>query len=46
MMSEAEAGLWGIGFGLAVPLNIAVGERLDIAKPERSPSQALAANQH
>jgi hypothetical protein len=34
MMSEAEAGLWGIGFGLAVPLGIAVGERLAKAKHE------------
>jgi hypothetical protein len=34
MMSEAEAGLLGIGFGLAVPLNIAVRERLARAKHE------------
>ena len=31
---RGRSGLWGIDFGLAVPLNIAVGERLDKAKHE------------
>jgi hypothetical protein len=46
MMSEAEAGLWGIGFGLAVPLNMTVGERLDMAKHEGETSQPSAATNH